>query len=67
MESYNDTLLGLYVPDDWNLILSWGIKNLQGRSFRASICKVAWWATVYHTTIYIWIQRNDRIHAGGET
>ena len=35
-------------PDDWHSILRWGIVNLKGKSFRASICKVAWWATVYH-------------------
>lgn len=42
------------IPDDWSLILTWGIQNLKGRNFRASLCKVAWWATVYH----IWIQRD---------
>ncbi len=31
--------------------------NLKGKTFRASICKVAWWATVYH----VWVQRNNRI------
>jgi hypothetical protein len=31
--------------------------NLKGKTFRASICKVAWWATVYH----VWLQRNNRI------
>jgi hypothetical protein len=46
------------VPDDWELLISWAIKNLKGRSFRASICKVAWWAMVYH----IWIERNSRIY-----
>ena len=31
-----------------------------GKSFRASICKVAWWAMVYH----VWLQRNNRIFYG---
>jgi hypothetical protein len=39
-------------PDDWHSILRYGILNLKGKSFRASICKVA----VYH----VWIQRNNR-------
>ena len=33
-------------------------KNLKGRSFRASLCKAAWWATEY----YIWIEQNSRIY-----
>jgi hypothetical protein len=48
------------VPNDWELLIIWGIKNLKGRSFRASLCKVACWATVYH----IWIERNSRINDG---
>jgi hypothetical protein len=35
-------------PDDWHSIFRWGIVNLKGKSFRASMCKVAWWAIVYH-------------------
>ena len=34
--------------------------NLKGNTFRASICKVAWSATVYH----VWLQRNNRIFDG---
>jgi hypothetical protein len=34
--------------------------NLKGKTFRASICKVAWWATVYH----VWLQRNNKIFYG---
>ena len=48
------------VPDNWDLLLKWDIKNLKGRSFRATLCKIAWWATVYH----LWQQRNARLHAG---
>jgi hypothetical protein len=44
------------IPFNWSLLLSWGMHNLKGKSFRASLCKVAWWATIYH----IWIQ----IHGG---
>jgi hypothetical protein len=47
-------------PTDWNLLIDWGILHLKGKSFRASLCKVAWWATVYH----LWLQRNSRIHGG---
>jgi hypothetical protein len=25
-------------PDDWSLLIAWGIQNLKGKSFRASIC-----------------------------
>ena len=48
------------VPKDWDLLLEWDIKNLKGRSFRVTLCKIAWWATVYH----LWLQRNARLHAG---
>ena len=47
-------------PDNWDLLLEWGIKNLKGRSFRVTLCKIAWWATMYH----LWQQRNARLHAG---
>jgi hypothetical protein len=48
------------VPEDWDLLLEWDIKNLKGRSFRVTLCKITWWATVYH----LWLQRNARLHAG---
>jgi hypothetical protein len=47
-------------PADWNLLIDWGILHLIGKSFQASLCKVAWWATVYHLRL----QRNSRIHGG---
>jgi hypothetical protein len=47
-------------PDNWDLLLECGIKNLKGRSFRVTLCKIAWWATLYH----LWQQRNARLHAG---
>ena len=47
-------------PDDWSLLIAWGIQNLKGKSFRASICNMAWWATVYH----LWLQRNSKVYGG---
>ena len=47
-------------PDNWNLLVEWGLKNLRGRSFRVVFCKVAWWVIVYQ----IWIQGNSRTHKG---
>ena len=43
---------------NWEEVVNLGIHYLQGSNFKASLCKVAWWATVYH----IWIQRNNIIH-----
>ena len=34
--------------------------NLKGKGFRATLCKVAWWATVY----CISMQRNKRLYGG---
>ncbi len=48
------------VPTNWDDPVSWGIRILRGRSFGASLCKLAWWASVYH----LWPQKNYRIYAG---
>ncbi len=48
------------IPKDWEALVSWGIKSLKGNSLRVSICKLAWWATVYH----LWLHRSSRIHGG---
>ena len=60
LEIHYGLCLAFSVPDNWDLLLEWGIKNLKGRSFRVTLCKIAWWATVYH----LWQQRNARLHAG---
>ena len=33
---------------------------LKGKEMRATVCKLAWWATIY----YLWSQRNVVLHAG---
>ena len=37
-----------------------GASQLTGNGMRTTICKLAWWATVYN----LWLQRNDIFHAG---
>ena len=46
--------------DERNLLFELGIQNLKGKSFVVTLCKTAWWATVYH----LWLQINTRLHAG---
>ena len=46
--------------DDWNMLVAWGTQHLQGKLFRTSLSKLAWWAMVYH----LWLQRNARVHGG---
>lgn len=48
------------VTHEWNMRLEWRIQNLKGKIFRVTLCKIAWWATLYH----IWLQRNARLHDG---
>jgi hypothetical protein len=43
----------------WLKLVKWATNNLKGSSFRVTICKLAWWAAVYH----IWQQRNAIIHS----
>jgi hypothetical protein len=44
----------------WDGVIDGGIRELQTRNFRASICNLALAATVY----YVWLQRNARIYKG---
>jgi hypothetical protein len=39
--------------------LSGEFKTLKAK-FSVTLCKIAWWATLYH----IWLQRNARLHDG---
>lgn len=48
------------IPKDWEDQVSWGTKYLKGTSPRVILCKLSWWATIYH----LWIQRNNRIYGG---
>lgn len=54
---------GVLIGEWYSSQIGWFIKLqhrifLWGKRYRASLWKVAWWATVYH----LWIQRNCRIH-----
>lgn len=43
----------------WQILIDWSVNQLKGRSLKVTICKLAWWATVYH----LWQQRNAIIHS----
>lgn len=43
----------------WQILIDWSVNQLKGRSLKFTICKLAWWATVYH----LWQQRNANIHS----
>ena len=40
--------------------MEWGIKNILSVGLRSTICKLSWWAAVYH----LWLQRNAIVHDG---
>ena len=42
--------LVFYASFCWEDLMEWGVVHLKGKSMRATICKLAWWATVY----YLW-------------
>jgi len=44
-------------PEEWELVVEWSVKALQGKSLKSTICKVSLGA-VY----YLWMQRNALIH-----
>jgi len=46
------------VPLDWDDIVVWSLKVLQGKSLRAVLGRLCFGAAVYH----IWKQRNDLLH-----
>jgi hypothetical protein len=46
------------VPLDWDDIVVWSLKVMQGKSLRAVLGRLCFGATVYH----IWKQRNDLLH-----
>jgi hypothetical protein len=46
------------VPLDWDDIVVWSLKVLQGKSLRAVLGRLCFGAAVYH----IWKQRNDILH-----
>jgi hypothetical protein len=48
------------VESNWQELMAWSIVHLKGKGLKTTICKLAWWVTVY----YIWFKRNAIIHAG---
>lgn len=44
---------------DWNMEFDWAVQNLQEKSLKSTILRLAWCASIY----YIWRERNNRIHS----
>lgn len=38
----------------WKELVEWSVVHLQRKGLRATLCKIAWWATIY----LLWNQRN---------